>query len=276
MNIFLTGGTGFIGSNFVNYALALGDNVIALKREFSIPRVKLNFEPKWVIKNLIDLESNDFQDIDVLVHMSAHSVIPPVDTLENCLKFNSFEPEVMVRKAMKAGIKKFIFIGSCFEYGKSADKFDRIPINAELKPLDNYSKSKVDFFLRMQELFREKDNYSVNYLRLFHVYGEGENEFRFWPSLKKAALNNLDFELTLGQQYRDFMNVEEAINKIYLKILELDKFYGFQVNNVGSGEIKSLREFAQTEWNKFNAKGALKFGDIPYRQNEIMRLIPEL
>jgi len=276
MNIFLTGGTGFIGSNFINYAMQLGDNVIALKRESSTPRVKLNSEPKWVKKNFLDLELNDFEDIDVFVHMSAHSVIPPVDTLENCLKFNSFEPKLIVEKAMKAGIKKFIFIGSCFEYGNSADKFDKIPINAELKPLDNYSKSKVDFLYKMQELFSEKEFYSVNYLRLFHIYGQGENELRFWPSLKKAALNNLDFELTLGEQYRDFMNIEEAIKKIYQKILELDNFYGFEIKNMGTGEIKTLKEFAQAEWSKFNAKGVLKFGVIPYRHNEIMRLIPQL
>ena len=41
--------------------------------------------------------------------------------------------------------------------------------------------------------------------RIFQVFGEGEHETRFWPSLHRAAQAGDDFEMTLGEQVRDFI-----------------------------------------------------------------------
>ena len=54
MKIFVTGGTGFIGSNFINYATSLNAEIIAQKRISSIPRVEIANPDKvsWVTKEL--------------------------------------------------------------------------------------------------------------------------------------------------------------------------------------------------------------------------------
>ena len=48
MKIFLTGGTGFIGSHFINAMHRDGHKVVALRRKGSKPRIKLDQEPKWI------------------------------------------------------------------------------------------------------------------------------------------------------------------------------------------------------------------------------------
>ena len=144
MRIFLTGGTGFIGSHFINLALEQGHSVCAIRRtKSSNPRIKLLKDPTWITKNYIDIETVDLQDIDVLVHLAAHSANVPYDTLENCIKYNVVEPLKMLKLAESVGVKKFVIAGSCFEYGISGEKFDYIPSDAALEPTQTYPASKA-------------------------------------------------------------------------------------------------------------------------------------
>ena len=39
---------------------------------------------------------------------------------------------------------------------------------------------------------------------------------------------------------------------------------------------KKLRDFALEIWKTHNAKGEIEFGSIPYRENEIMRYVPDI
>ena len=48
------------------------------------------------------------------------------------------------------------------------------------------------------------------------------------------------------------------------------------VKNIGSGKPQTVYDFAQYWWKYWNATGELKFGAIPYRDNEIMRIVPEI
>ena len=48
------------------------------------------------------------------------------------------------------------------------------------------------------------------------------------------------------------------------------------VKNLGSGNPQSVREFVEHWWKKFEAKGKLKLGAVPYRENEVMRFVPDL
>ena len=59
MRIFLTGGTGFIGSHFLNLALNKGYKIIALRRS-PLSKVKINIDqqPLWIDKPLDTLKSN--------------------------------------------------------------------------------------------------------------------------------------------------------------------------------------------------------------------------
>ena len=48
------------------------------------------------------------------------------------------------------------------------------------------------------------------------------------------------------------------------------------VENIGTGHPQTLAEFAGHWWEKFGATGELQLGHIPYRHNEIMRLVPDI
>ena len=275
MKIFLTGGTGFIGSHFINLAVGAGHKVIALKRKNSSSRVQLYKEPEWVVGEL-DGDYEALNTCEVLVHLASHSTNVPYDSLENCLYWNLYASIKLFRCAIASGISKFLIAGTCFEYGRSGERYEYIPTDAPLEPTMSYPASKAAASIAFFQLAVEQ-SLRMQYFRIFHVYGEGENENRLWPSLKRAAQEGRDFPMTRGEQVRDFIYVKDAAQR-FVDALEFDGVKeGIPVvNNLGSGNPQSIFEFAQYWWNKWEAKGKLLPGAIPYRENEIMRFVPKV
>ncbi|MFM2112305.1 MAG: hypothetical protein RLZZ271_965, partial [Pseudomonadota bacterium] len=111
-------------------------------------------------------------------------------------------------------------------------------------------------------------------LRIFHVYGEGEPPTRFWPSLRRSALAGEDFPMTPGGQLRDFITVE-AVASHFVQALACDGVEpGMPViQHVASGRPMTLLEFAQKWWTVWQARSALRPGELAYRSGEIMRLV---
>jgi nucleoside-diphosphate-sugar epimerase len=276
MKIFLTGGTGFIGSNFINYAHRCGVELICLKRENSEPRVALEKSPNWIIGTIDQDLTKILAECDVLVHLASHSTNVPYDTLENCLEYNLFSSLKLLNQARNAGVQKFIVSGTGFEYGKSGERYLNIPFNAPLEPTMTYPASKAAASIVFYQWALE-NNLLFKYLRIFQVYGNGEDKNRFWPSLKRAAQEGLDFSLTSGEQVRDFINVKDLVKLIFEELNFDDCQKGYPLfKNIGFGKAESLKEFANYWWGKWNAKGKLRFGEIQYRKNEIMRFVPSV
>ena len=277
MKIFLTGGTGFIGSHVLKQLLASDFEVIAHRRkENSSPNIPIDGSVNWLTKPVSEIEPLDFAGVDVLLHLASHSVQYPFDTLENNIHYNVVEPLEMFDMAFQSGVSKYVVAGSCFEYGRSGERYDYIPIDAPLEPTNDYASSKAISFLAFRQFVLNK-RVSLSYQRIFHAFGEGQPEHRLWPSIKNAALEGGDFELTPGEQIRDFVPVEDVARKLIVAtvaIVDLDS--GILVENIGSGTPQSISEFSKHWWEFWGAPGTLKIGALPYRENEVMRFVPKL
>jgi len=276
MKIFVTGATGFIGSHFVEQAIQAGHTVVGLRRsETSQPRIKLTQEPIWLTKSMADLRPIDFDGCECLVHLAAHTANVPYDTLENCLYWNMTVPIAMIRAAHQALVSRFVIAGSCFEYGKSGERYEFIPTDAPLEPTATYPASKAIASIAFAYLAMElRLHLSIH--RIFQVYGEGEFETRFWPSLKRAALEGNNFQMTSGEQIRDFVAVEFVASKLIAALPMTDIVQGVcSVQNIGSGRSQSLKAFAEHWWRHWNAKGELLFDSMPMRVGEMMRYVPD-
>ena len=276
MKIFLTGGTGFIGSHFINEAHNDGHEIVALKRESSQPRIAISKDPAWITGQLDKNLTREFDGCDVLVHFAAHSANEPYDTLENCLHWNLTASIKLIRQAIASGIKKFLIAGSCVEYGQSGERFDFIPTDAPLEPTSSYSTSKAAATLALRQLCIES-NLQLQILRIFQVFGAGENKNRLWPSLRKAAMAGKDFPMTEGEQIRDFVPVSTVAKKFIDALSFTDVRPGQpEISNVGSGNPQTILNFSEFWWKKWKAKGKLLPGALPYRDNEVMRFVPYL
>jgi nucleoside-diphosphate-sugar epimerase len=305
LRLFVTGATGFIGSHFLNAALAAGHDVVALRRsENSKPRVPIQearesqdaavsllnrgndeslkgalvstsrppTQLRWLDKQMPDVTVEDFAGCDVLVHLAAHTPNVPYDTLENCLYWNMMVPIGLFRRAAEAGTTRIVAAGSCFEYGRSGERYEFIPPDAPLEPTQTYPASKAAASVAFYQLAVEL-SLRLSIHRIFQVFGEGEADSRLWPSLRKAALAGEDLEMTPAEQVRDFVPVDEVAGQL-LEACADDVERGVpHIANLGTGTPKSLRAFAEDWWGEWNANGKLIFGVKPYRSGEVMRYV---
>lgn len=274
MKIFITGANGFIGSHVVSHALLLGHEVFALRRSNKPAKIDLPMEPFWINGTLESDVKDILDECDTLIHLAAYGVNPLYNSWTDAYRWNINASLKLLRQAKNSGIKRFILAGSCSEYGKSAERFDYVPTDAPLEPVNAYGASKAAASISSMAFAREH-RIELAILRLFHIYGEGENSDRFWPSLKKAALSGEDFLMTGGDQIRDFTPVDYAAKKFlqFATKKKIDKGNPI-ICNIGKGEPSTLKYFAKEQWNKFDAKGRLLIGEVPYRKDEIMRYVP--
>ena len=273
MKIFLTGGTGFIGSHLINEAHKRGYEIRALRRPGSKSRIKLDKQPYWIEGSLDGNYLKALSNCNVFIHLATFGASPQPANWSDCFFWNVTKSIDLLKQALDSGIDKIISVGTYAEYGEAGLKFDFIPPDSILNPIGPYATSKAVFGMAMYSLCNEYDVNSI-YFRLFSIYGEGQNEKNFYPALKKAAISGNDFPMTPGEQIRDFLSVEETVRRI-LNGLNFDKESSKKTKflNIGSGKPQTILSFAKENWSKLNAKGRLQVGHLPYRKNEIMRYV---
>ena len=276
MRIFLTGGTGFLGSHFLAEALALGHEVVALRRPGSSPKIELPLEPHWVEHELDQVPMDVISGCDAFVHLASQGVSPQKTNWETAFTVNVMQSMKLTQKVIAAGVKRLLFCGTCMEYGAVGDQYAEIPVEAPLDPSGPYATSKAAFTLAIASMAKHSDSTWI-LLRPFHFFGEGQHASNFWPSLRLAAQSGNDFPMTLGEQLRDFSPVEQ-VARTFLQSLTDEKFIPglLHIANVGSGNPISLAAFARQWWTHWNASGQLLTGALPYRNDEVMRFIPKL
>jgi len=110
-------------------------------------------------------------------------------------------------------------------------------------------------------------------LRLFLVYGPGQDFGRFIPQVIKGCLSSAIFSASQGDQLRDFCYVDDVINGI-LMALKNDKVNG-KVINIASGKSIRIRQVVELI-QKTIGQGQADFGKIPYRTGENMALYADI
>ena len=273
MKLFVTGGTGFIGSHFLREAGQRGYQIVALRRT---PSDESNPRIEWIQGDLESCPRPALAGCDAFVHLAAHGVTDPSADWQSCFRWNVHASVALLLAACDAGVRRFMVCGSCFEYGRTAERFPAIPPGAPLLPIGPYAASKAAASMAAIGLAQQR-GIELAILRPFHVYGEGEAATRFWPSLHRAAQAGEDFPMTPGEQVRDFTPVARVAATFADAITRSDLVAGQPlIENVGTGVAFTLREFAQHWWKTWGARGKLLPGAVPYRENEVMRYVPEL
>lgn len=276
MRIFLTGGTGFIGSHVLQHAIAAGHEVLALRRPGSEPRIPLEEQPHWLEGSLTDNWGKELSRCDAFLHLAAYGVSAGMNDWDGCFQINVIDSLQLWRQGINAGIRRFLIVGSCFEYGRSGERYQAIPVTAPLEPTTAYGASKAAASMAAMALAVENQVLLV-LARPFHVYGPGEAAGRFWPELVAAAKHGNNLPMTYGAQVRDFQPVQQATKQLTECLANDQLKPGIPtIINLGSGIPRTLLDFAQQEWIRLRASGSLQPGALPYRENETMRYVPSL
>jgi nucleoside-diphosphate-sugar epimerase len=258
MKIFLTGGGGFIGKNFIKELLKLGYFIFATTRKKRKNKKNL----KWLYGDLDKGWIRELKKSDVLVHMAAAGVNNKSIHIKDAIKSNVVKPYMLLHDAIKAKCLKWIIIGTASEYGAEALKKKKLGIKSDTKPQTSYEISKL-LFTELSKNLSKKYNVQCRIMRLFTVYGKGENKKRLWSALTLAARLKRNFYMTDGTQIKDFISVNEVVNILVdsLNFKKNNKLFP-QVWHIATGKSQTVKKFANNLWDKHGGKGKIIFGKL--------------
>lgn len=277
MKLFLTGGTGFIGSYVLSAALLAGHELCALRRTSdSSSVIPLPRQPQWCTGTLATIAPSFFDGVDAVVHLASVGVSPRRVPWNVLVEANVVGSMRLFDLAATAGVRRFVVAGTCHEYGESARRYFAIPPEAPLEPISAYGASKVAAF-HLLRTFAIENQIEFFYGRIFTAYGQGQFAGNFWPSLRRAALAGEDFPMTSGKQISDFVHASIVAEYLLEACSRQDVISAVPfVANIGTGKGTSLKAFAEQEWSKMGATGKLLLGSLPARTDQIDRYVPDL
>ena len=246
MKILITGGAGFIGSNYVNDlitresdwteilvldALTYAGNIANLSYAITDTRVKF---VNGDIRD-IDVVNKVMENTNTVVHFAAESHVDrSIKDPNNFVSTNVLGTSILLNSALKNGIKKFLHVSTDEVYG-SIDKGSWTE-NSKIAPNSPYSASKAS-----------SDLLAISYWKTFGlpVYisrcSNNFGPYQFPEKFIPLAITNLIDGLPIpvygnGLNSRDWLHVSDHCNGLN-KILS-DGVPG-EIYNIGGGTEKS-------------------------------------
>jgi CDP-paratose synthetase len=255
MNIFITGGTGYLGGQLSAALSAEGHNLHFLVRESSrLSKIKDMSVDGGIHYDNIDKFDDVLKDngIEVVIHCATHYGRNDTDPL-NTLKSNLLMPIRLLDAAASANVKCFINTGTMLD-----------------KRVSFYSLSKSHFD---DWMLHYSDRIKCINILLEHFYGPNDDPTKFVSFvINNLKQNHEKIDLTKGEQERDFVYIDDVVNAFLIVIKSVDSFNGMTTLELGSGVPIKIRDFVILAKNLAkNEVTKLNFGAIPYRENEVMQ-----
>ncbi|MCT4545231.1 MAG: dTDP-glucose 4,6-dehydratase [Vallitalea sp.] len=223
--ILVTGGAGFIGSNFVRYMLSKYKeykiiNIDALTYAGNLDNLKdiSNKQNYTFIKgNITDKEFVDKvmkNGIDYIINFAAEShVDKSIENSNVFIKTNVMGTQILLDAARKYSVKKYIQISTDEVYGSLGDKgyfTEKTPI----APNNPYSASKASADL-MVRAYYETYNLPINITRCSNNYGAYQYPEKLIPLMIYHAYENKLLPIYgNGLNIRDWIHVEDHCTAI--------------------------------------------------------------
>jgi dTDP-glucose 4,6-dehydratase len=239
--IIVTGGLGFIGSNFVNYLVdnTNHDVIVVDKMTYASNINNINQEKiKLIVKDICDVTTDDLGDFDYIVHFAAESHVD--NSISNGLPFVKTNVEgtfnLLEVSRKNKNLKKFIHISTDEVYGDMAEHFALNHSATEtdcLKPSSYYSSTKASSDMLVMSANR---TYGLPYLitRTCNNYGGNQHPEKFIPKIIKSIKENIEVPVYGdGKQVREWIHVMDNVKSIYTLMMSDDIN---QIYNIGSGE----------------------------------------
>jgi len=261
MNIFVTGGAGYVGSHCVRGLCEAGHDVVVYDnlingghREAVDPRARL------IVGDLADTGLLDSalaeERFDAVVHFAAlldvnESVTEPLRYYRN----NVINSVSLLELMRKNDVKKMVFSSSCATYGIPAS----VPITEDMPqvPISPYGRTKLAIEWTLRDSARAW-GLGATALRYFNAagaaadatLGEDHNpEVHLIPRVLQVALGQgeevrifgVDYATPDGTCIRDYIHVEDLAG-IHRTAIETQAEGQFRCYNVGTGVGVSVKE----------------------------------
>jgi dTDP-glucose 4,6-dehydratase len=260
VKILVTGGAGFIGSNFIRLLLEsakfkdsqllLLDAMTYAGNKKTLNELLINERIKFIQGNICDSElvSNYTKEVDVVVNFAAESHVDrSISAPNKFIESNILGAHNLLFHSMKNNVKKFIQVSTDEVYGSIENgSWDE---TKPLEPNSPYSASKASADLIARSYFQTY-HFPVIITRCSNNFGPDQNLEKFIPKSITSALNGDPIEIYgNGTNIRDWIHVSDHC---YALLLLIDFGVAGEVYNIGSGNELSNLDLAKIISNLMN------------------------
>ena len=258
--ILLTGAGGFVGRQVLRALAERGCKIRIVVRQDSQHKIADQAAIESIVTTA-DLWAEDAawcaqacRDVDTVIHAAWYAESgrylqseKNTDCLAGTLR--------LAQGAVAAGVRRFVGIGSCFEYDPSGGT---LSTKAPLQPETPYARAKVDTYLALTNML-PRQHVEFVWCRLFYLYGEGEDPRRLVPYIRAQLAAGEPAELSAGTQVRDYIDVREAGRMI------ADAALGTAQGpvNICTGTGMTVRQIAEHIADEYGRRDLLRFGARP-------------
>jgi nucleoside-diphosphate-sugar epimerase len=276
MSVAVTGAAGFLGRRLVERLRELGARVTCLVAALDRAPIEWSQEPRpdvvladvtramSVMQALIEAQPSR------VFHLAARTAASDdLSDLPRYLEVNTVGTACVIAACRKiTSFECLVAMGTGEEYGPS----ESVPFTEEhaCRPRTPYGISKAAATLTCMGAYA-REQFPVTVLRGFLLYGRQQSPRFFLAQLQEAARSGKPLDMTGGEQTRDFLHVDDAVQGILLASLA-SQLRG-QIANLCSGQEHRLIDVAHRFASLAGASNLVVPGALPYRPGEIMRYV---
>lgn len=256
--VLLTGGAGFLGSH-----------IVEILQQFELTELRI---PRSSTHDLRQQEvcAEVVKDIDVVIHLAAnvggigYNQEHPGELFYDNLLMGVH----LMEEARKAGVSKFVAIGTICAY----PKFTPVPFHEDELWNGYPEETNAPYGLAKKmmlvqgQAYRQQYDFNSIYLLPVNLYGPKDNFdpdsshvipalIRKFVEAKKQGLSSVTVWGT-GKPTREFLYVEDAAEAI---VLAAERYDGAEPINLGSSFEISIRELAETVAKVVGYEGTITF-----------------
>ncbi|MGB7244980.1 MAG: NAD(P)-dependent oxidoreductase [Sulfitobacter sp.] len=256
--ILITGATGFVGLPVAQKLVVAGHDLTCVIRPCTEEKLE-GLNSQVILCDDVFAQSSDWwadalTDIDTVVHLAWYAEPGKYLTSERNLDCLAGTLS-MAKGSAAAGLRRFVGVGTCFEYDLTKGE---LSVDTPLAPDTPYAAAKVAAFTMLKSWFAISETEFL-WARLFYLYGAREDYRRLIPFLHNQMRTGQAAELTSGTAVRDYSDVDAAADLLVKDIT------GAHVGptNICSGKGVTIRALAEEIADQYGRRDLLKFGARP-------------
>lgn len=166
-------------------------------------------------------------------------------------------------------LRGFVYVGSSDEYGDAPAPQVESARGRLISPYAFAKRATAELL----SMLAQREALPAVTVRLFLVYGPGQDRNRFLPQLITGCLRGERIPVSPGEQSRDFCYVGDIVEGM-VRAACSERTRG-EVLNLASGRAITVRQMVETVV-RLVGRGTPEFGARPYREGESMALVADM
>ncbi|UQV47071.1 NAD(P)-dependent oxidoreductase [Janthinobacterium lividum] len=266
MKVFLTGATGFIGSQLVKRLLGDNHEVAILVRQHSdlsvlhdaLPKINVHIHDGSYLSLYAALAQTQ---PDVVCHVASLFLAQhkPED-VTRLIESNLGMPTQLLEAMQQLGLRRLVNTGTSWQHFE----------DAAYNPVNLYAATK-QAFEDLLAYYVSAHGFQAITLKLFDTYGPGDTRAKLFSLLRKTARSGVNLRMSPGEQLLDLVYIDDVLDAYLLAMHRLPAVSAAECYAVSNPERLTLKELVQVYGAVVGKDLQIEWGGLPYRPRETMQ-----